>query len=90
MLVTRLRRRFAAAPNVDVVGGDALRVPLPADRSASSPTSPSDRTTAILRRLLDDPQVPLARADLLVELDVAWKRARCSPSTALGAYWGAW
>jgi 23S rRNA (adenine-N6)-dimethyltransferase len=90
VLVAGLRRRFAGAPNVEVVGGDALRVPLPAEPFRVVANIPFNRTTAILRRLLDDPHVPLVRADLVVELDVAWKRARCSPSTALGAYWGAW
>jgi len=90
VLVAGLRRRFAGAPSVEVVCGDALRVPLPAEPFRVVANIPFNRTTAILRRLLDDPRVPLVRADLVVELDVAWKRARCSPSTALGAYWGAW
>ena len=34
-LCERLRRRFAGAPNVDVVCGDATRVPLPAERAAA-------------------------------------------------------
>lgn len=90
VLVAQLRTRFARAANVEIVGGDALRVPLPADPFRVVANIPFDRTTAILRRLLDDPQLPLVRADLVVGLDVAWKRARCSPSTALGAYWGVW
>jgi 23S rRNA (adenine-N6)-dimethyltransferase len=51
---------------------------------------PFDRTTAILRRLLDDPRVPLARADLIVEWGVAVKRALPWPSTFNDAAWGAW
>jgi 23S rRNA (adenine-N6)-dimethyltransferase len=90
VLVAGLRSRFAATPNVEVVGDDALRIALPAEPFRVVANIPFSRTTAILRRLLDDPQVPIVRADLVVELDVAWKRARCSPSTALGAYWGAW
>jgi 23S rRNA (adenine-N6)-dimethyltransferase len=89
-LVAGLRRRFATAPNVEIVLGDALRIVLPAEPFRVVANVPFNRTTAIMRQLLDDPKVPLARADLVVELDVAWKRARCSPSTALGAYWGAW
>ena len=89
-LVAALVKRFSGTPNVDVVGGDALRLPLPRKPFRVVANIPFNRTTAILRRLLDDPRVPLVRADLVVELDVAWKRARCAPSTALGAYWGAW
>jgi 23S rRNA (adenine-N6)-dimethyltransferase len=89
-LVARLRARFAAARNVEVVGGDALRVALPAEPFRVVANIPFNLTTALMRRLLDDPRVPLARADLVVELEVAWKRARGTPSTALGAYWGAW
>ena len=89
-LVAHLRKRFAAAANVDVVGGDALRVTLPDEPFRVLANIPFNLTTAIMRRLLDDPGVPLARADLVVELDVARKRALCTPSTALGVYWGAW
>ena len=89
-LVSGLRSRFAATGNVEIVCGDALRVALPDEPFRVVANIPFNLTTAIMRRLLDDPRVPLARADLVVELDVAWKRARCTPSTALGAYWGAW
>jgi 16S rRNA A1518/A1519 N6-dimethyltransferase RsmA/KsgA/DIM1 with predicted DNA glycosylase/AP lyase activity len=65
-------------------------VPLPAEPFRVVANIPFNLTTAIMRRLLDDPRAPFERADLIVELDVAWKRARSSPSTALGAYWGAW
>jgi 23S rRNA (adenine-N6)-dimethyltransferase len=89
-LVAALRRRFAPAPSVEIVHEDVLRLPLPREPFRVLANIPFNRTTAIMRRLLDDPKLPLTRADLIVELDVAWKRARCSPSTALGAYWGAW
>jgi 23S rRNA (adenine-N6)-dimethyltransferase len=89
-LVARLRQRFAASANVEVVGGDALHVALPAEPFRVVANIPFNLTTAILRRLLDDPRVPLGRADVVVELEVAWKRARVTPSTALGVYWGAW
>jgi 23S rRNA (adenine-N6)-dimethyltransferase len=89
-LAARLRRRFTAAGNVEVAGDNVLRVALPREPFRVVANIPFNLTTAIMRRLLDDPRAPLARADLVVELDVALKRARCSPSTALGAYWGAW
>ncbi len=40
--------------------------------------------------LLDDPRVPLVRADLVVEWDVARKRACPWPSTLNGVLWSAW
>lgn len=89
-LAARLRARFASRPRVEVVHADALRLPLPHEPFRVVANVPFNRTTAICRRLLDDPRVPLERADLVVALEVAWKRARVTPSTALGAYWGAW
>ena len=89
-LVERLRERFACAPRVEIVHGDALRVPLPTEPFRIVANIPFNATAAILRHLLDDPRVPLERADLIVELGAALKRSRISPATALGAYRGAW
>lgn len=89
-LAARLRERFARQPHVVVVHGDARRVALPDEPFRVVANIPFKACTAICRRLLDDPRVPLERADVIVELDVARKRARVSPSTALGVYWGAW
>lgn len=77
-------------PNVDVVEGDATRVPLPDEPFRVVANIPFDRTTEILRRLLDDPRTRLARADLVVEWGVALKRASPWPSTLNGVLWGAW
>ena len=89
-LAARLRARFARTRGVEVLEGDILRVPLPREPFRVVANIPFNLTTAITRRLLDDPALPLTGAYLIVEADVAWKRARVSPSTALGAYWGAW
>jgi 23S rRNA (adenine-N6)-dimethyltransferase len=89
-LVARLRQRFARSPGIEIVRGDVMRVALPRDPFRVVANIPFNLTTAIMRRLLDDPAAPLTRADLIVAADVGWKRARVSPSTALGAYWGAW
>jgi 23S rRNA (adenine-N6)-dimethyltransferase len=83
----RLRGRW---PNVEVVEGDAAAVPLPREPFRVVANLPFDRTTAILRHLLDDPRVPLLRADLIVEWSVAVKRALPWPSTVNGVLWGAW
>ena len=47
-------------------------------------------TTPILRRLLDDPATPLVRADLLMQLEAARRRAAVSPSTLLTLGWAPW
>ena len=84
-----LRDRFRGAPNVTVVEADALRARLPDEPFRVVANLPFHVTTPILRRLLDDPAVPLARADVLVEWEVARKRALCWPSTLLSVLWGA-
>jgi 23S rRNA (adenine-N6)-dimethyltransferase len=65
-LAARLAGRFGGRPNVKVVHGDALAVPLPRRpfRVVSNP--PFHITSPLLHRLLDDPAVPLVRADLVV------------------------
>ena len=85
--VGRLRERF---PEVEVVEADALRSPLPGDPFRVVGNVPFNRTTAILRRLLDDPRLPLVRADLIVEWNLACKRAAVWPSTLLGVCWAPW
>jgi 23S rRNA (adenine-N6)-dimethyltransferase len=83
-LAAQLRGRF------EVVEGDALSVPLPAEPFRAVGNIPFHRTTAILRRLLDDLDVPLQRVDLVVQWEVAQKRAAVVPSTQLSAEWGPW
>jgi 23S rRNA (adenine-N6)-dimethyltransferase len=95
VVAVELDPRWAASlrgrwPNVRVVAGDATRVPLPDEPFRVVANVPFDRTTEILRRLLDDPRTPLLRADLVVEWGVALKRASPWPSTLNGVLWGAW
>jgi 23S rRNA (adenine-N6)-dimethyltransferase len=75
---------------VDVVLADAACVTLPREPFRVVANLPFDRTTAILRHLLDDPLVPLVRADVIVEWGVAVKRALPWPSTVNDVVWGAW
>ncbi len=86
-LASRLRGRWA---NVEVIEGDAAAVPLPHEPFRVVANLPFDATTAILRHLLDDPSVPLVRADVIVEWGVAVKRALPWPSTVNDVLWGAW
>jgi 23S rRNA (adenine-N6)-dimethyltransferase len=83
----RLRGRW---PNVEVVCGDACAVQLPTDPFRVVANLPFDRTTDLLHRLLDDPLLPLVRADLVVDWRVAWKRGIPWPSTMNGVVWGAY
>jgi 23S rRNA (adenine-N6)-dimethyltransferase len=86
----RLRDRFADRPNVSVIEADAARWRLPEAPFSVVANVPFDRTTAILRHLLDDPRLPLRQADLIVEWGVALKRSARWPSTMLNVLWGAW
>ncbi len=83
----RLRGRW---PNVEVVLTDAALAELPREPFSVVANLPFDRTTAILRHLLDDPRVPLRRADVIVEWGVAVKRCLPWPSTVNDVLWGAW
>jgi 23S rRNA (adenine-N6)-dimethyltransferase len=85
-LARRLRGRW---PNVHVVCGDAASLPLPREPFRVVANIPFARTNAILRHLLDDPQVALVRADLVVEWAVAVRRALPWPSSVNGVLWGA-
>lgn len=82
-----LRDRWA---DLEVVLADARCVRLPREPFRVVANLPFDRTTAILRHLLDDPAVPLVRADVIVEWGVAVKRAMPWPSTFNDVVWGAW
>jgi 23S rRNA (adenine-N6)-dimethyltransferase len=86
----RLSARFSANSRVTVVAADALDLDLPAEPFRVVANLPFGRTTAFLHHLLDDPRVPLQRADLVVEWGTALKRAAVWPSTLLGVTWGAW
>jgi 23S rRNA (adenine-N6)-dimethyltransferase len=79
-----LRRRFPA-----VIEGDALEVELPREAFRVVANLPFLHTTSILRRLLD-PRVPLVSADVVVQWELAAKRAAVWPSTQLGVEWQAW
>jgi 23S rRNA (adenine-N6)-dimethyltransferase len=88
--LTELRARFSSEPRVEVVAADASAVPLPAEPFAVVANLPFTAGTAILRRLLGDPRVPLTQLDVIVEWGLAAKRTAVWPSTLLGCTWGAW
>ncbi len=85
-LAASLRGRW---PNVHVVAGDALEAPLPDEPFRVVANIPFAHTSDLLHRLLDDPRLPLVRADLIVEWGVAVKRGLPAPSSVSGVLWGA-
>ena len=85
----QLRGRFAGDPRVEVVAADVTRVRLPEEAFAVVANLPFASGTAILRRLLGDPRVPLTQLDAIVEWGLAAKRTAVWPSTLLGCTWGA-
>jgi 23S rRNA (adenine-N6)-dimethyltransferase len=86
----QLRARFDGDPRVEVVAADATVLPLPDEPFAVVANLPFAAGTAILRRLLGDPRVPLMQLDAIVEWGLAAKRTAVWPSTLLGCVWGAW
>jgi 23S rRNA (adenine-N6)-dimethyltransferase len=86
-LAERLHGRW---PNVEVVEADAREVQFPPETFRVVANLPFHGTNEILRHLLDDPRIPLVRADLVVQWGVAVKRALPWPSTVNGVVWSAW
>jgi 23S rRNA (adenine-N6)-dimethyltransferase len=87
LLAGELRARF---PHVRVVEADARRWTWPAEPFAVVANLPFAAAAAILRSLLDDPRVPLRRAHLIVQWELAAKRTAAWPSTLRSVHWGAW
>jgi 23S rRNA (adenine-N6)-dimethyltransferase len=83
-------RLYGRWPNVDVVEADAREVELPREPFRVVANLPFAGANEILRHLLDDPRVPLLRADLVVEWGMAVKRALPWPSTVNSVVWAAW
>jgi 23S rRNA (adenine-N6)-dimethyltransferase len=87
-LARRLRAKFATWPAVTVVEGDVLDTPLPAEPFRVVANIPFGITTKILRRLLGSDA--LARADVIVQAEVARKRGTGGRGTLLNACWEPW
>jgi 23S rRNA (adenine-N6)-dimethyltransferase len=87
----RLREQTARiTPGVHVVARDFLAVTLPHEPFRVFGSLPFARTTDILHRLLDDPAIPLRRADVIVQWEVAVKRAAVPPVTRVSTAWAPW
>ena len=88
-LARRLRRRFEADPRVRVTEADMLRVPLPRRDFLVVANIPFGASTRLLRRLIGDPAVPLAGAELITAHGVACWLASARPRDAETAWWAA-
>jgi 23S rRNA (adenine-N6)-dimethyltransferase len=86
----QLRRRFGERARVEIVEADATAMPPPDEPFSVVANLPFAAGTAILRRLLGDPRVPLTQLDAIVQWGLAAKRTAVWPSTVLGCTWGAW
>ena len=88
-LAARLRRRFDGQPQVRVVESDLRLVPLPRRDFLVVASPPFSLTTALCRRLLGDPAVRLAGAELVIGWGAAKWLASPRPRDAETAWWAA-
>jgi 23S rRNA (adenine-N6)-dimethyltransferase len=75
---------------VRVVCCDALRYRMPRRPFRVVGSLPFGATTALLHHLLDDVDSGLRRADLILQWEVARKRAAAPPTTLLSTMWTPW
>jgi 23S rRNA (adenine-N6)-dimethyltransferase len=88
-LAARLRRRFDDEPNVRIVEADLRKIPLPRRDFLVVASPPFSVTTVLCRRLLGDPAVPLAGAELIVQWGAARSLTAERPRDAETAWWSA-
>ncbi len=88
-LAGRLSRRFGGDPLVTVVAADLRQVPLPRRDFLVVANIPFAVTTDLLRRLLGNPAVPLAGAELIVAWGAGRWLARPRPRDEETAWWTA-
>ena len=86
-LARRLRRRFGDDPGVRVVEADLRQVQLPRRDFLVVANPPFSVTSALCRRLLGDPAVPLAGAELILQWGAAKWHAAPVPRDAETAWW---
>jgi 23S rRNA (adenine-N6)-dimethyltransferase len=86
-LAARLRRRFAAQPGVRVAETDLRTIPWPGREFLVVANPPFAGTTGLARRLLGDPAVPLAGAELILAWGAARWLAAARPRDEETAWW---
>ncbi len=88
-LAAGLRRRFEGQQRVGVAEADLITVPLPRREFLVVASPPFSVTTALCRRLLGDPAVPLAGAELIIGWGAARWLASPRPRDEQTAWWTA-
>ena len=88
-LAARLRRRFAAEPGVRIAETDLRTVPWPGRDFLVVANPPFAGTTGLARRLLGDPAVRLAGAELILAWGAARWLAAARPRDEETAWWAA-
>jgi 23S rRNA (adenine-N6)-dimethyltransferase len=88
-LAAGLRRRFEHERGVRVVEADLRTVPLPHREFRVVASPPFSLTTVLCRRLLGDPALPLAAAELVIEWGAAKWLASPRLRDAETAWWAA-
>ncbi|MDQ3964664.1 MAG: rRNA adenine N(6)-methyltransferase family protein [Actinomycetota bacterium] len=76
LLVLSLVQRFSKDEKVLLVFGDFFEFPLPGRAFRVFGNVPFDKTTRVLRYLLGAADVPISRADLIVQVGAAIKRTQ--------------
>ncbi len=92
-MVSALQQRVeqcGVADRARIRRGDLRDVPWPAEPYRVVASPPYALTIRLLARLLDDPRTGPVRADLLLQWEVACKRAASPPSTLRSAAWAPW
>jgi 23S rRNA (adenine-N6)-dimethyltransferase len=86
----RREARRQKVTGVTIVCCDARRYRMPRRPFRVTGSLPFGATTALLRHLLEDHGSGLRRADLVVQWEVARKRAATPPTTLLSTAWAPW
>lgn len=89
-LAARLDARFHGDRAVTVVHGDALHTPLPESAFKVVSNPPFHLTAALLHRLLDNPRLPLLRADMVLSWGAALSLAAVHPPSRRSLMWQPW
>jgi 23S rRNA (adenine-N6)-dimethyltransferase len=89
-LAARLARTAGSGGRLQVVEADVLGWHWPRRDFSVVSNLPFASSGAILGHLLNDPGVPLRRAELIVQWELAVKQTAVWPATLRSTYWRAW
>ena len=88
--LVRTLRQQRALRHVTIVETDVLHWSWPKTEFSVVANLPFVNSAAILAHLLGDPSVPLRRADVIVQWELAVKQTAVWPSTLKSTLWRAW